>query len=103
MALSVKDQAVTKADYILTDLLSEIADIEFLIRAGKFEKAKNTKFWSAEIDKRKNRLENQLKFAEQAMAGHDWPQTLTDTFKLAKKRKSVTKAQLTKVQSKLKL
>ena len=102
MPLSKKGKASVKADDILTNLLTEIADIEFMIKNGTFEKFEQKKFWIKELNKRKNRLENQLIVAEQQMAGVEWPETLRQTFDLAKKRKSVVKGQMTKTQNRIK-
>lgn len=101
MTLSNEQKAVVTADEILTDLLTEIADLDFMIKNGTFERFDNAKFWSAEIDKRKLRLERQLELAEIKMVGVSWPSNLKETFNLAKKRQAATKGRLTKVQKKL--
>ena len=103
MKLSKKQKAVVTADEVLTDLLTEISDIEFLVKKGTFEAYRNKKFWVKELDKRKTRLDRQIEDVEQKMANvSDWPKSLTHTFNTAKKRKMVVKGRLTKVQNKLK-
>ncbi|GEM_PF-3888840 len=101
MALSKEHKAVSQTDEILTDLLTEIADLDYMVRKGTFESFPNKKFWISELDKRKTRLERQLDTAEATMAGVTWPQGLKKTYNHAKERQAVTKAQLTKVQKKL--
>lgn len=102
MKLSKKQKAVVLADEILTDLLTEMSDIEFLVKTGQFESYKNKKFWVKELDKRKTRLDRRVEEVEQKMANiSEWPKSLSHTFNTAKKRKMVVKGRLTNVQKKL--
>ena len=103
MSLTLTDVFIARADTTLTETLSEITDIEFLIKAGKMgQHSKSRTFWVKEIEKRKNRLDRKLDFAAQQISqiGNP-PKTLSHTFATAKKRKMVVKGRMTKLQNQL--